>query len=110
MDWNDNIVKSFSGPVDSKDAYEAEVFALLVGCYEFLRRGGYTAIVESVHFFDNSMRLREDLSSLDTCRQCEVGVGYFKTPECLVSSYLKRGKCHGRWSCKGRSLLLFYFF
>ena len=23
MDWNDNIVKSFSGPVDSKDAYEA---------------------------------------------------------------------------------------
>ena len=50
MDWNDNIVKSFSGPVDSKDAYEAEVFALLVGCCEFLRRGGYTAILESVSF------------------------------------------------------------
>lgn len=34
QDWNGNIVRNYSGFVDSFDANEFEVFALLVGCRE----------------------------------------------------------------------------
>ena len=36
-DWNGNIVRSFSGPIDSSDANEAELFAFLIGCRELFR-------------------------------------------------------------------------
>lgn len=39
-------MRSYSGPVDSLDAAEAEVFALLVGCCELRRLGRCNAIIE----------------------------------------------------------------
>ena len=45
-DWNGNVVKSFFEPFDAKDANEAEVFALLIGCRELSRLDGYKAIIE----------------------------------------------------------------
>ena len=37
--WNGNVVRNFSGPVNSLDADEAEVFALPIGCRQLLRVG-----------------------------------------------------------------------
>lgn len=39
-DWNDNVCRSFLGPVESSDANEVEVFTLLVGGCELRRMGG----------------------------------------------------------------------
>eukprot|EP00268_Persea_americana_P001198 TRINITY_DN10363_c0_g4_i2.p1 TRINITY_DN10363_c0_g4~~TRINITY_DN10363_c0_g4_i2.p1 ORF type:complete len:103 (-),score=13.50 TRINITY_DN10363_c0_g4_i2:226-534(-) len=40
-DWSSKIVRSFSGPVESSDTNEAEVFALLIGCRELPRLGDW---------------------------------------------------------------------
>ena len=47
---NGNVVRSFSGPFDGKDANEAEVFALLIGYRELSRLDGYKAIIEGDSF------------------------------------------------------------
>ena len=49
-DWNGNIVKSFYWPFDGKDANEAEVFALLIGCRELSRLDRYKAFIEGDSF------------------------------------------------------------
>lgn len=40
-DSNDNGVRSWSGHVDSLDANEVEVLALLTGCHELFRLDSY---------------------------------------------------------------------
>ena len=49
-DWNGKMVRSFSGPIDSLDANETELFAILVGCRELLQMAGYGAILEGDSF------------------------------------------------------------
>lgn len=49
-DWNGNVIRSFSSPFESLDANEVEAFALLVGCRELGRMGGYNAILERDSF------------------------------------------------------------
>lgn len=49
-DWNGNVFRSYSSPLESLDANEVEAFALLVGCHELGRMGGYNAILEHDSF------------------------------------------------------------
>lgn len=49
-DWNGNIVRSLSRPIDSSDADETKLFAILIGCRELLQMGGYSAILEGDSF------------------------------------------------------------
>ena len=49
-DWSSKIVRSFSGPVESSDTNEAEVFALLISCRELSRLGGVNATIEGDSF------------------------------------------------------------
>lgn len=44
--WNGNVVRNFSGHVDSLNANEAGVFNLLIGCHELLRMEGFNHILE----------------------------------------------------------------
>lgn len=44
-DWPGKVVRSFSGPLDSLDANEVDVFALLVGCHGSCRLGCFNAIL-----------------------------------------------------------------
>ena len=50
-DHFDNVVRSFSVPVDALDANEAEMFAMLAGCWELLRRGCNLSIIEGDFFY-----------------------------------------------------------
>jgi hypothetical protein len=49
-DWNGKMVRSFYGPIDSSDANETELFALLIGCRELLQMADYGAILEGNSF------------------------------------------------------------
>lgn len=49
-DWNGNVIRSFFGPLDSLNANEAEVYALLIGYHELLRLRGYNVIIEGDSF------------------------------------------------------------
>ena len=49
-DWNGNVVRSFSRPIDSSDADETELTAILIGCRELLQMVGYSAILEEDSF------------------------------------------------------------
>ena len=49
-DWNGKIVRSFFGPIDSSDANEIELFAILIGCQELLHMADYSAILEGGFF------------------------------------------------------------
>ena len=49
-DWNGNVVRSFSRPIDSSDADETELTAILIGCRELLQMDGYSAILEGDSF------------------------------------------------------------
>ena len=44
------MVRSFSGSIDSSDANETELFAILIGCRELLQMVGYGAILEGDSF------------------------------------------------------------
>ena len=44
------VVKKLSGPVSSSDSNGAEVSALLFGCRELCKLGGYKAIIEGDSF------------------------------------------------------------
>lgn len=46
--WDGIVIRSFSGPMDSLDANGAEVFALLVGCRELLKLGGYNLFSKGI--------------------------------------------------------------
>lgn len=50
LDWNGNVIRRFSGPLESSDANEIGVFALLVGCRELRTMGGYNFILEGNSF------------------------------------------------------------
>lgn len=41
-----NVVRTLSGPVEASNVSEAEMFALLVGCWELLNLGGNLAIIK----------------------------------------------------------------
>ena len=61
---NRDVVRNYSGPVDSMDANEAEVYdALLIGCRESDKIGGSHPIFEGN--FINSMGIRELYLSLE---------------------------------------------
>ena len=49
-DWNGNVLRNFSGPVDTLDANEAEVSALLIGCHELARKAPLNPIPEGGSF------------------------------------------------------------
>lgn len=43
-------VKSFSGPANSSDSNDSEVYAILAGCHELQKLGCYNAIIEGDSF------------------------------------------------------------
>ena len=45
-DWKGNVLRNFSGPVDSLSANDAEVYALLIGCRELLTLESINAVIE----------------------------------------------------------------
>ena len=45
-----NVVRRFCGPMDTSDANEVEMYALLIGCRELLKLGGLAAIVDGDSF------------------------------------------------------------
>ena len=49
-DWNGNVIRDFSRPVDFFDANEAEVFALLLGWRQLLQLGVCNPILEGDSF------------------------------------------------------------
>ena len=49
-DWNGIVVRNFSGLVDSLDANESEINALLVGCHELRKLEGFKTIIEGDSF------------------------------------------------------------
>ncbi|XXG62250.1 hypothetical protein AAC387_Pa05g0650 [Persea americana] len=77
-DWNGNIVRSFLGLIDSLDANETELFAILIGCREFLRMGGYSATLEGDSFASNLAVFRKFFSSLEIDGLGGGDVGYFR--------------------------------
>lgn len=49
--WNGNVVKTFFGPVDSLDANEVEVFALLIGCSELVGQDVLNLLLKEIFVF-----------------------------------------------------------
>ena len=62
--------------MDSLNANEAEVFALLIGYRELLRFGGYNAILEGDSFSAIQWGFKEGFSSLEASGLGGGGVGY----------------------------------
>ena len=66
-DSDGSLIRSWFGPVDSSNANEVEVFALLIECCELLKLDGYNAIIEG-DFFSYSVGFWEGFSSVEISR------------------------------------------
>ena len=73
------------GPMNSLDSIGAVVYAMLIGCHELHKLGGYKAIFEADSFFDIQWRCGK---SSYPWQLADLGARYFFLYRSLFFSYL----------------------